>query len=191
MRKKVDDDRKAKEGIEGLRDTYYRKKEIRGLRMSQLGEDQDLEMLAEEIEQKIIEVLLKDVMPTLSEIEGTALKRFVTQYGFYRNQNTEFNERNDEFALEYEKLLQEHQQLQEDSEELKHNNVKYKSDLAILAEKLRHLEDQDESFRNVRYHIQLTLIIKSIRMTARNQQRQITLKNVDSEIITSSSNPSQ
>ena len=85
MRKKVDDDRKAKEGVEGLRDTYYRKKEIRGLRMSQLGEDQDLEMLAEEIEQKIIEVLLKDVMPTLSEIEGTALKRFVTQYGFYRN----------------------------------------------------------------------------------------------------------
>jgi len=105
MRKKMDDDRKAKEGNDHLRDTYYRKKEIRGLRMSQLGEDQELEMLPEETEQKIIEVMLKDVFPTLSEIEGTALKRFITQYSFYRGQNTELNERNDEFALEYEKLL--------------------------------------------------------------------------------------
>jgi hypothetical protein len=44
-------------------------------------------------------------MPTLSEIEGTALKRFITQYTFYMNQNSELNERNDQFALEYEKLL--------------------------------------------------------------------------------------
>ena len=34
--------------------------------------------LPEEIEKKIIEVLLKEVMPTLSEIEGAALKRFVS-----------------------------------------------------------------------------------------------------------------
>ena len=85
MRKKIEEERRAKEGQEGLRDTYYRKKEIRGLRMSQLGEDQELEMLPLEIEQKIIEVLLKDVMPTLSEIEGTALRRFITQYTFYMN----------------------------------------------------------------------------------------------------------
>jgi hypothetical protein len=32
---------------------------------------------------------------------------------------------------------------------LKQNNVSYKSDLALLTEKLRHLEDHDESFRNV------------------------------------------
>jgi hypothetical protein len=42
-------------------------------------------MLPEETEKKIIEVLLKDVMPTLSQIEGAALKRFVTQYQLYRN----------------------------------------------------------------------------------------------------------
>jgi hypothetical protein len=45
MRKKIEEERRAKEGQEGLRDTYYRKKEIRGLRMSQLGEDQEIEML--------------------------------------------------------------------------------------------------------------------------------------------------
>ena len=60
------------------------------------------------------------------------------------------NERNDEFALEYEKLLQDHQQLQEESEQLKQSNISYKSNLALLTEKLRLIEDQEESFRNVK-----------------------------------------
>ena len=63
------------------------------------------------------------------------------------------NERNDEFALEYEKLLQDHQQLQEESEQLKQSNISYKSDLALLTEKLRLIEDQEESFRNVKKQI--------------------------------------
>lgn len=87
MRNKMDQERLKREGEDGLRDTYYRKKEIRGLRMSQIGDPDngEDEMLPEETEKKIIEVLLKDVMPTLSQIEGAALKRFVTQYQLYRN----------------------------------------------------------------------------------------------------------
>jgi hypothetical protein len=79
MRNKMEQERLKKEGEEGMRDTYYRKKEIRGLRMSQIGDPDNSEdnELPEEIEKKIIEVLLKEVMPTLSEIEGAALKRFV------------------------------------------------------------------------------------------------------------------
>ena len=55
--------------------------------MSQIGDPENTEEneLPEEIEKKIIEVLLKEVMPTLSEIEGAALKRFVNQYQLYRN----------------------------------------------------------------------------------------------------------
>lgn len=85
MRNKMEQERLKKAGEEGLRDTYYRKKELRGLRMSQIGDPDNASELPEEIEKKIIEVLLKEVMPTLSEIEGAALKRFVSQYQLYRN----------------------------------------------------------------------------------------------------------
>jgi hypothetical protein len=43
--------------------------------------------------------------------------------------------------------------LQEESEQFKQSNISYKSDLALLTEKLRLIEDQEESFRNVRMHI--------------------------------------
>ena len=43
MRYKAEQERQKKEGEEGLRDTYYRKKEIRGLRMSQIGDPENAE----------------------------------------------------------------------------------------------------------------------------------------------------
>ena len=44
----------------------------------QLDEDgQEILLLEEEVEKKVLEVLKKDVAPNLSEIEGTALKRYI------------------------------------------------------------------------------------------------------------------
>jgi len=79
MRLKIEKNKET----EFIKDSYYREDELRGLRMSQLlnptgDENGEEDQLEEETERKIIEVLLKDVMPTLSPLEGAALKRFVS-----------------------------------------------------------------------------------------------------------------
>ena len=98
-----------------MRDTMARKGRMTRLSMLQADFDASGE-LSEDLEKKYLQILFKDVIPTLSELEADALKALASQYLANKSKIGAMIEDNMALDQDNERLFEEAEYLRQENE---------------------------------------------------------------------------
>lgn len=156
---------KKAEQDQQLHQQQMKQQEVRGLRLDELDIPLDEDgheqiILDDDLESRIVEVLKKEIMPDLSDVEGAALRRYIQSANAIKEVNHDLNERLQAFdddnkvrifiyRNDEQKLYEENEKLQEEMENFKQSSITYKAQVGFLQDRIRRLEEEETGLRNV------------------------------------------
>ena len=80
--------------------------------------------LSEELEKKYLQILYKQVIPTLNDLEAEALKALATQFMLNKTKIAALLQDNTDLDLDNEKLFEEAEFLRQDRDQLVETNIR-------------------------------------------------------------------